>query len=94
MIYNIAESIPKFFGSVTVGERGQIAIPAEARRELDISPANKLLAFGNLDAKALMFVKVEFMTEFLSAVATLLPHYEQVLKNTAVTNDKGTSGKK
>jgi bifunctional DNA-binding transcriptional regulator/antitoxin component of YhaV-PrlF toxin-antitoxin module len=80
MPFKIAESIPKFYGAVTVGERGQIAIPAEARRELDISPSNKLLAFGNLDAKALMFVKVEFMAEFLSAVQAMIPHFEQALK--------------
>lgn len=94
MTYKIVDSIPKFYGAVTVGERGQIAIPAEARRELDISPTNKLLAFGNLEAKALMFVKVEFMTEFLSAVATLLPHYEQVLKNAASPDDKDSLEKK
>jgi len=83
MVYNIMEKIPKFYGAATVGERGQIAIPAEARRELEIPPGAKLLAFGNVDAKALMFVKVEFMAEFLKAAASLMPHFEQSLKNAA-----------
>jgi AbrB family looped-hinge helix DNA binding protein len=86
MVYNIMEKIPKFYGAVTVGERGQIAIPAEARRELEIPSGSKLLAFGNVDAKALMFVKVEFMAEFLSAVSKLVPHYEQTLKNSVENN--------
>ncbi len=88
MPFKIAESIPKFYGSVTVGERGQIAIPAEARRELDISPSDKLLAFGNIDAKALMFVKVEFMAEFLRAVQALIPHFEQALKTDVSESEK------
>ncbi|MBN8690442.1 MAG: AbrB/MazE/SpoVT family DNA-binding domain-containing protein [Armatimonadetes bacterium] len=32
-----------FYGSVTVGERGQIVIPAEARAELQIKPGDKLI---------------------------------------------------
>ena len=39
----------KFYGSVTVSERGQIVIPAEARRDFTIQPGDKLLVFGDLD---------------------------------------------
>jgi len=80
MTYNIADRIPKFYGAVTVGERGQIAIPAEARRELDISPSGKLLAFGAVDHKALIFVKAEFVTELLTTMSGLLARFDQVLK--------------
>jgi AbrB family looped-hinge helix DNA binding protein len=37
---------PKFYGAVTVSERGQVAIPAEARRDLEIQAGNKLLVFA------------------------------------------------
>jgi bifunctional DNA-binding transcriptional regulator/antitoxin component of YhaV-PrlF toxin-antitoxin module len=30
-----------FYGSATVGERGQIVIPAEARAELGLTPGDK-----------------------------------------------------
>lgn len=36
-----------FVGSVTVGERGQIVIPVEARQRLGLKPGDKLLAFVN-----------------------------------------------
>ncbi len=36
----------KFYGSTTVGERGQVVIPAEARRDLNISQGTKLLVFS------------------------------------------------
>ena len=31
-----------FYGSATVGERGQLVIPAEAREELGIHPGDKV----------------------------------------------------
>lgn len=36
-----------FYGSVTVSERGQIALPAQARRDLGIAPGDKLLVLGD-----------------------------------------------
>ncbi|WP_017559540.1 AbrB/MazE/SpoVT family DNA-binding domain-containing protein [Nocardiopsis baichengensis] len=36
-----------FYGAVTVSERGQIAIPAQARRDLGITPGTKLLVLGD-----------------------------------------------
>jgi len=38
----------KFYGSVTVSERGQIVIPADARKDFDIDTGDKLLVFGDL----------------------------------------------
>lgn len=37
----------KFYGSVTVSERGQIAIPADARKDFGIKTGDKLLVFGD-----------------------------------------------
>lgn len=39
----------KFYGSVTVSERGQIVIPAEARKDFGIEVGEKLLVLGDLD---------------------------------------------
>ena len=38
-----------FFGSVTVGERGQIVIPKKAREVFNIEPGDKLLILGDED---------------------------------------------
>lgn len=38
----------KFYGSITVSERGQIVIPAEARKDFNIKTGDKLLVFGDL----------------------------------------------
>lgn len=38
----------KFYGSITVSERGQIVIPAEARKDFNIGSGEKLLVFGDM----------------------------------------------
>ena len=80
MLNHLADRVPKFYGSVTVGERGQIAIPAEARRDQDIPPATKLLAFGGQEGKGLIFVKAEFVTEFITNISAALSEFEQTLR--------------
>ena len=39
----------KFYGSVTVSERGQIVIPTTARKDFGIKTGDKLLVFGDLE---------------------------------------------
>jgi AbrB family looped-hinge helix DNA binding protein len=39
----------KFYGSVTVSERGQIVIPVDARKDFKIKTGDKLLVFGDLE---------------------------------------------
>jgi AbrB family looped-hinge helix DNA binding protein len=56
----------QFFGSVTVGERGQVVIPVEARKRLEINPGEKLLVMGHPFAAGLVLVKIDSMREFLS----------------------------
>lgn len=36
----------KLFGTTTVNEKGQVVIPAEARKEFGIQPDTKLVVFG------------------------------------------------
>ena len=36
----------QFFGATTLGEKGQVVIPAEARKAMRIGKADKLLVFG------------------------------------------------
>jgi len=81
MVTNLPEErIPKFYGAVTVGERGQVVIPAEARKDFDITPTTKLLVFGGQGKRALIFTKAESVTEFLANAMTILSQYEKMLK--------------
>lgn len=63
----------EFYGSVTVGERGQIVIPAEARAELKYAPGDKLLVIRHPVHEGLLVCRLEsiraFLDEFNSFVA-------------------------
>ena len=54
---------PKLVASVTVGERGQIVIPSEARATLNIEPGSKLLVFMAPHNDALMITRPEAFEE-------------------------------
>lgn len=50
------------FGTVKVGERGQIVIPKEARDKFDIKPGDSLMVLGD-EKKGLAIVKADVMKE-------------------------------
>ncbi len=58
-------SMPKgkhIFGTVKVGERGQIVIPKEARELFDIRPGDTLLVLGD-EEQGIAVVKADVMEE-------------------------------
>ena len=57
-----------FYGSVTVGERGQIVIPADARNELNIRPGDKLLVMRPPYKEGLMLSKIEDVAQMLEMI--------------------------
>lgn len=59
----------KFYGSVTVGERGQIVIPAEARTALGLHAGDKLLVMKHPMHDGLMVFKIEAVRQFLDEFA-------------------------
>ena len=54
-----------FFGSVTVGERGQIVIPQEARKLFNICPGDKLVILGD-EERGLAIVHQRDIINFVS----------------------------
>lgn len=60
-----------FYGAVTVGERGQIVIPAQARRDLGIEAGDKLLVLADPE-QGLALAKLEMLMQNLQGSATLL----------------------
>lgn len=52
-----------FYGLITVSEKGQIAIPIDARRELGIKPGDKLLVLSRKDKMGIILIKPEIMNK-------------------------------
>ncbi len=75
--------VPKFYGATTVGERGQVVIPAEARRDLNLTPATKLLVFGTHNKGGIMIIKAEAFASFLNKAIGTMTRFEEMLKTEA-----------
>ncbi|MBQ8946221.1 MAG: helix-turn-helix domain-containing protein [Lachnospiraceae bacterium] len=58
------------FGMVTVGDKGQIVIPAKARKLFDISPGDQLVVLGD-DAQGIAVVKSESFLALADMVSKL-----------------------
>jgi AbrB family looped-hinge helix DNA binding protein len=61
-----------FHGAVTVGERGQIVIPAEVRRAFGIEAGEKLLILCHPADQSIIIVKAEAMMRFLNKMQEVI----------------------
>ena len=57
----------KLYGTTTVGARGQVVIPAEARKDLGLKPGDQLLVIGKLN-KALGLIKADQLEELINII--------------------------
>ena len=77
----MGEAIPKFYGATTIGERGQVVVPAEARKDLNLSPSTKVMVFGGPIGEGLLIVKADSIAEMLAHANKMLSGVEEVLKS-------------
>lgn len=54
------------FGVVKVGDKGQIVIPRDARKQYDIKPGDSLMLLGDQNGMAL--VKTEIFQSFVNQI--------------------------
>lgn len=82
----------KCSGSVTVGPRGQVVIPAGVRRELGLNAGETLLVFVGPGKRGLMLVKTEAVEQLLSMASERLASIEKVLKQAAAAAEEMGGG--
>ncbi|OGD35107.1 hypothetical protein A2V94_08935 [Candidatus Atribacteria bacterium RBG_16_35_8] len=70
----------KFYGSITVSERGQIVIPADARRDFNIKTGDKLLVFGDME-KGLGIATFDIMQRTMEGTADLFREIGSTIKH-------------
>lgn len=66
-----------FFGTSTVGERGQVVIPAEAREEFGFLPGDKLMVMRHPVHAGVMLFKIDSAREFLDEFQKTLDRFEK-----------------
>lgn len=69
----------KFYGAATLGEKGQVVIPSEAREIMDLNKGDKLLAFGFGD-DMLVLSKLSNLEKFASHLSKKVNKINEIIK--------------
>lgn len=69
-----------FYGAVTVSERGQIVIPARARRDLGIAAGDKLLVLGD-PQQGLALMTIDRLMQNLHGSSQLMGMVQQHVRD-------------
>ncbi len=69
------------YGTTTVGEKGQVVIPAEAREALGLEKGEKLLVFG-MGEDMVVLSKLSNLEKFASRLARRLKAIQDIISQT------------
>jgi AbrB family looped-hinge helix DNA binding protein len=69
----------KLYGTATVGTKGQIVIPAEAREELGLAPGDRLYIAGSSTKKVLFCLKEDQLRTLVAKMTGDLDAVNEVL---------------
>ena len=84
---------PVFYGAVTVGERGQVVIPQQAREALGIKPGDKILVLGRgFGGRGLMMIKAEALSELLAGLSEHINTLEKLFRISAGDPHRSAEG--
>lgn len=70
----------KLYGTATVGTKGQVVIPADAREALGIQTGDRLYVVGSEQRKWVGFIKEEQLRELLDHITDNIEQYKDLLK--------------
>jgi AbrB family looped-hinge helix DNA binding protein len=62
------EQDARIYGTVKVGDRGQVVIPSKARKDFNIKPGDLLLVVAGRNRRGLAMVRADTMREFATRI--------------------------
>lgn len=74
-----SEDAKQFYGTVTLGQKGQVVIPMEARKAMGVTKGDKLLVFG-MGCDMLAFSKLSELEQFASHLSGRLDAIRSIIK--------------
>ena len=76
-----------FFGTATIGEKGQVVVPAEARDAMKLKKGDKLLVFCVGD-DTVTFTKLARLEKFASHLEGRLTTIRRIIKKTNIKKNQ------
>lgn len=80
----------QFYGSTTMGEKGQVVIPAEARSAAKLKKGEKMLVFG-VGEEVIILAKISNLEQFASLLSERLKLVQGIISQ---KNSKQKKSKK
>lgn len=70
----------KLYGTATVGTKGQVVIPADAREDIGIKAGDRLYVVGSSEKKWVGLIQEEQLRAFLEHLTENIEQYKDILK--------------
>lgn len=69
----------QFYGTATIGEKGQVVIPSEAREAMGLKKGDRLLVFG-MGCDMIALTKLAKVEQFVSHLSGRLGAIREIIK--------------
>lgn len=83
LLFSLSETMNKktiFYGSTTVGERGQIVLPVKLRKDFEIKKGDKLLVIVDPHGSRINLVNPDTMNKFLDIMSENINEIKSKIK--------------
>lgn len=71
----------KLYGTATVGTKGQVVIPADARKEMGIEEGDRLYVLGSVEGCFLALLKEEALQEIVQEMSEQVESFRSLSDN-------------
>lgn len=71
----------QFYGTANIGEKGQVVIPNDARKNIGLMKGDRLLVFG-MGGEMLILVKLSQIEKIASHLSEKLKTIDEIIKKT------------
>lgn len=66
----------RLYGTATVGTKGQVVIPAEAREELNLKPGDRLYVVDAMHGAGVIFLKEEMLETVVEKMVSQIENFK------------------
>ncbi len=70
----------RLYGTATVGTKGQIVIPADAREELNIQPGDRLYVLGSMHGSGVVLLKEDMIEQIVEQMSAQIDGFREAKK--------------
>lgn len=71
----------RLYGTATVGTKGQIVIPADAREELNIKPGDRMYVMNAMHGSGIVLLKEEMLESFVQQMTEHIESFRALTKD-------------